>query len=271
MLPAGGDFQRPAGVGLAFDVGEIRVGRRWGQRLAGIGIEEGVGAQVGDHGGEAACRQDGDTADQRSFGGIGGGQDQDAAAAGRLPGQRQGATHGAQFAGKGQLAGKFVAVQPVGGNLPGGGEDAEGNRQVEAAAFLGQVGRGEVDGDTPLGEVELPGLQRGPDPVAGLAHFDVREPDKGEGGQSVGKMDLYSDFRGQEADEGATGQNGQAHDVLGMKMPSVSFNAFGRTPPQRPTGSVSCGPGPVLPVSSRRDSSTSSEKVALVSWSVSST
>src|SRR5262249_48852487 len=35
-----------------------------------------------------------------------------------------------------------------------------------------------------------------------------------------------------------------------------------------PTGRVSTGPGPVLPVSSSRASSISREKVALVSWSV---
>ena len=99
-----------------------------------------------------------------------------------MPGQRQGAAHRAQFAGQGQLAGKFVAVQTVGGNLPGRGKDAECYRQIEAAAFLWQVGRGQVDRDAPLREIELPGLQCGTNPVAGLAHFDIREPDKGKRG-----------------------------------------------------------------------------------------
>jgi len=32
--------------------------------------------------------------------------------------------------------------------LATGGQDAEGDRQVETAGFLGQVGRGQIDGDS---------------------------------------------------------------------------------------------------------------------------
>jgi hypothetical protein len=37
----------------------------------------------------------------------------------------------------------------VGGNLPGGGQNRQGDRQIEAPGFLGQIGRGEVDRDAP--------------------------------------------------------------------------------------------------------------------------
>ena len=53
-----------------------------------------------------------------------------------------------------EFAGEFVTVEPVCRDLAGGGEDAERDRQVEAAGFLRQVGRGEVDGDAAGREFE---------------------------------------------------------------------------------------------------------------------
>ena len=54
-------------------------------------------------------------------------------------GQR--AAHGAQLAGQGQLARKFMPRQPAGIDLPTGGGDAQRNRQVEPPGILGQIGR----------------------------------------------------------------------------------------------------------------------------------
>ena len=41
------------------------------------------------------------------------------------------------------------------GNLPGGGEDAERDRQIEAPALLGQIGGREIDGDAPRREIRI--------------------------------------------------------------------------------------------------------------------
>jgi hypothetical protein len=60
-------------------------------------------------------------------------------------GQR--AAHRAQLARQRQLAGKFMAGQLARVDLPAGGQDAQRDRQVEAARILGQVGRRQVDGD----------------------------------------------------------------------------------------------------------------------------
>jgi len=61
---------------------------------------------------------------------------------------REGAAHGAQFAAQGQLTRELPARQPRGVDLAAGREDAERDRQVEAARVLGQVGRREVDRTT---------------------------------------------------------------------------------------------------------------------------
>jgi hypothetical protein len=59
----------------------------------------------------------------------------------------QDAMHGAQFPGQSQFTREFIVLQRLSWKLGGGGEYAECDRQVEPAAFLGQIGRGEVDSD----------------------------------------------------------------------------------------------------------------------------
>jgi hypothetical protein len=140
---------------------------------------------------------------------------------GGLPGQRQRAAYRPQFAGEGQFPGELVAVQLVGGDLAGGGEDAQGDREVEAAAFLWQVGRRQVDCDTPLGKLELPGLQCGAHAVPGFADFCVGQADQCEGGQAVGQMHLDGDLRGQQTDEGAACHKGYTHGVSFWNKPAV--------------------------------------------------
>src|SRR3546814_9535993 len=62
---------------------------------------------------------------------------------------------------QGQLAEELPLRQRLHRHLPAGGEDAPRDRQVEAAAVLGQVGGGEVDGDRALRELELRATDRG--------------------------------------------------------------------------------------------------------------
>ena len=48
-----------------------------------------------------------------------------------------------------------MLLQPVLGQLPRGAENAEGDREIEAAAFFGQVGGCQVDSDTSVGEIKV--------------------------------------------------------------------------------------------------------------------
>lgn len=111
------------------------MGRR-SQGFAGIGAEQGMATQMRGDRQQAGGRQQVHALYQGSLGGVGGGQDQGASAAGRLPGQGQRAAYRAQFAGERELAGKLMAGQVRGRDLPGGGEDAQCDGEVEAAAFL---------------------------------------------------------------------------------------------------------------------------------------
>src|SRR3546814_9719368 len=81
-------------------------------------------------------------------------------------------------------------------HLPAGGEDAQRDRQVEAAAVLGQVGGGEVDGDRALRELELRATDRGAHAVARLAHRRLRQADHVHPRQAAGEVDLAPDLGG---------------------------------------------------------------------------
>jgi hypothetical protein len=57
------------------------------------------------------------------------------------------AADGSQFAGQGKFTGELVLCKPVAGNLSRCCEDAQRDRQIETAAFLGQIGGRQVDGN----------------------------------------------------------------------------------------------------------------------------
>ena len=61
------------------------------------------------------------------------------------------------------------------------------------AAFLGQVRRGEIDGDALWREREADGVERAAHPLAALGHGLIRETDNGEGGEPRPDLDLHVD------------------------------------------------------------------------------
>ena len=63
------------------------------------------------------------------------------------------------------------------------GHQAERDRQIVMAAFLGQVGGRQIDGDAPRRQREARGDQRRAHPLARLGHRLVRQADDGEGRQ----------------------------------------------------------------------------------------
>ena len=105
------------------------------------------------------------------------GHDQRATGACRGDRRRQDAVHGAQFAGQGEFAEEFAAAQRVHADVAIGREDAQRDRQIEAPAILGQVGRREVDDHASLRHLELRALDRGANTIAALAHRGRRQAD----------------------------------------------------------------------------------------------
>lgn len=131
-----GDFQCTLGQQLSLDVGEVRVvvGAAGGE--CGLARQRRVSGQVGADLEQGSRGVDIRVLHQGGFAGALRGQDEGTAIPAGLERHRQRAAHWAQLTGQGQLARKLVQGQPVLRNLPAGGEDAEGNGQVEAPAFL---------------------------------------------------------------------------------------------------------------------------------------
>ena len=90
------------------------------------------------------------------------------------------------------------------------GEQAERDRQVEMRAFLGQVGRRQIDGD-PLGRKRQPDRgQRRADPLAALGDRLVGQADDDEGRQPGGELHLDFDGASLEPEIG-DGGDGRGH------------------------------------------------------------
>ena len=86
--------------------------------------------------------------------------------------------------------------------LPGGGQQRGGDRQVHPGPGLAQAGRGEVGDDPPQRELEAAVDQRRAHPLARLAHRRVGQADDREGGQAAMDVDLDPDRAGRDPVEG---------------------------------------------------------------------
>lgn len=156
VLARRGHFHGAPGLQLPLDVAEIRIGRQLADRLRLVPLQPGGGiarAEVGADVQQGGRREDLRLGQQCGFVGIGGRQDEAAPVAILLllalhgAGHGQRAANGQQLARQRQFAGIFVVVQTIRRHLFGGGQDAQGDGQVEAPGVLGQVGGGQVDGN----------------------------------------------------------------------------------------------------------------------------
>jgi hypothetical protein len=73
-------------------------------------------------------------------------------------------------------------------------QQAQRDRQVEMAAFLDDIGRGEIDGDPPRRQPQAQRGERRPHPFARFADRLVRQADNGERRQPGGNRHLGLDL-----------------------------------------------------------------------------
>ena len=113
-----------------------------------LGVHVELAGEEADRLGQAADRVDVQPLDHGGLGGVGGGHEQAVAAfGGGLQGHREDALDRPRLAGEGQLADDGEVARPVEGHLAAAQEQPQGDRQVEAAGVLLQIGRGQVDDD----------------------------------------------------------------------------------------------------------------------------
>ena len=190
--------------------------------------QHGAAGQVPTDGQQRIGGMHHDVAHQRGFAGGCRRQHERAAVAARAQHHGERAADGAQLAGQRELAGELVALERRRGDLPGGREDAQGDRQIEAPRFLGQIGRREIDRDTPRRKFELRILQRGAHAIARFAHLGVGQADEVERRKSIREVDLDFDGRRRNACQCATTDHGDIPRMLEREPVGPYFNL---TPP----------------------------------------
>ena len=181
MAAGGGDLERALGRLLALDVGEIR---QRPDRIdhARLGPRQDLGAaeMIGDR--DQAARGEDRHGAARPGRLRAAGQRTDQAAAERVGRDRRRQRAGdrcdgaveRQFADRDEVA-ELVARQRAERRHQG-----KRDRQVVVAAFLGQVGRGEIDDDPLVRQRQAAGMERRRYPVAALVHGLVRQADNAE-------------------------------------------------------------------------------------------
>jgi hypothetical protein len=220
--PIIGDFQRALGACLALDLAQV--GQRHGRR---VGVGHGPRQRGGQgrvarqqrthHVEQVVRRMDDQALDTRRLARTGRGQHQCAwshrtGAPLQRQRHRECTPHRPQVASQRQLAGKLECGQRRRIELPAGRQDAQRDRQVEAARFLRQVGRRQVDGDAFVArELQPAVLQRGAHPFARFLHFGVGQPDQRDARQAVGQMHFDGDFRRIKRVKRAAVDDGKRH------------------------------------------------------------
>ena len=222
VTAGGGELERAAGALLAADVGQVgriglrrlvgRLGRRRTQLAAQVARRPRRGAATGTASTPPSSASQADSGAQRIR----------SSPARRAPSATANApAHRSHATVQRELADRGVLGEPLGRDLPRGGQDRQRDREVEARALLAQAGRRQVDGDPLQRPLELRRADAAPDPVLRLRARAVGEPDDREAGHAGVDVRLDLDAARLEADE-RVGDGAREHapnvDGEGLRM-----------------------------------------------------
>jgi len=208
-------------VGLAFDIGEIRVvGLRRGRKRAHIWLKAFLLGEVGANFEQGFRRQDLRVLHQARLLGARARQHECATAAVRLVSHSEGAADRPQITGEGKFARKFEFVESICRQLSGGGKYAQSDGQIKTTAFLRQIGRCEVDREPARRKFETGIDQCRAHPVPGFLYLGLRQTDDSKTRQPAGKMDFDRDLWRIHAGKRAAVQDGERHadQAFGFKV-----------------------------------------------------
>ncbi|MND84741.1 hypothetical protein D3C80_766400 [compost metagenome] len=124
----------------------------------------------------------------------------------------QNTLHRADRPGQRQFAQAFHLAKRCNRELAVGGENPQGDGQVEAPAILGQVGWREVEGDAPGGEFQAGIEDRAAHPILAFLHGRFRQANQGQRRQTVGQMRFNTDRRGRNTNLGTAVDKGEGHE-----------------------------------------------------------
>ena len=196
MVPAGRrDLQRPLGLLLPLDLGEI------GAVDGAPGGSPGLGREDGFLSTQVPCKLldggDGNDLDPLGKGGFRGviGRDEQAGEPGAFGRQRHGQSTAdrPKLTGQGQLAEERGVLHAGEGKLPSRGQNTHQNGKVVDRADFLAIGGGQIDGDAGHREVKATGLDGGTDAFPGFLYCGVGKADDVKGGQTAGQGALRTD------------------------------------------------------------------------------
>src|SRR5258708_19363422 len=159
MASRRGDLERAARLHLSAHIGEVGVLRLDARGRSRILAERRLSGEMGAYLEEGAGGKDPRAAREGGFSRNRLRDHERAAVALRAEGHRERSADRPQLARQGELAGELERIEAFAWHLPGGGENADRDRQVEPAAFLGKVGGPEVHRGAARGEIEPRPLQ----------------------------------------------------------------------------------------------------------------
>ena len=215
-----GDLQGPFCVGLTAHLGEVHLIRRGAdlkrRRIGPQGLAGPLPAQKLDGLRKRVERDHIYPLHHRRLGGVDRGEEQTGHS---FPAASQGdgkhSPHRADGTVQGEFPQKQVACEPIRFDGPGGGQDADSDGEIEAGAFLSEVGGGQVHGDALHREDKTAVADGGADPIATLSDRGVGEPNGGKGGEAGGHVHLHRDERCLDPLNGRRSHPGQ-HAQLGQ-------------------------------------------------------
>jgi hypothetical protein len=194
VAPAGCDLERPLGVGLTADLGEVQsvevrlieVPTRWP-----LGSDVPLAVDVLDRVVQG-CQRDGpDARDDRGFAGVRDRHEQVHDPPSAMQCHRKHAPNRPNAAVQGELPDDQGGGQAAWLDQAGRRQNAQRHGQVERGTRLPYVGGSKVHRDALERELESGVLDGGPDAIAAFPHAGVGQADRREGGQARG--DVYLD------------------------------------------------------------------------------
>jgi hypothetical protein len=192
MAAGGGHLHRGATHGLTAHVGQVGRPGAGGTNVATRGRRIGPRVVAAEAPHELAQRVGGadpHPSQQRRLPGAGARYDHGPGGHGRHHGDDP--RDGPERPVEPQLAQEGAPGNGLGRQLVGCHEQPDGDGQVEPRTALADPRRSEVDGDPLGGPRQAAGEERGPDPVARLAHGRVGQSHHVERGQPGGHVDLH--------------------------------------------------------------------------------
>ena len=213
VASGGANLERPLGDLLALDLGEVGTASER-LRLAGLrGREHARALEMGHEREKVGRRDDLDVARPGRLGALRGRADETHLA-------RRGVEGGEEHAGRGNdapveahLADRDEVRQRFAVDGADRGQKAKRDREVVVRAFLGQVGRGEVDGDDLRRKRETDRGEGGANAFAAFRDGLVGKADHGKARQARGQLHLDLDGTRLEPEIGDGGNDGDHQDA----------------------------------------------------------